>query len=690
MTETTGMENIRATSRTTPSRDRNDAALLNILRKLHALGVAEKYGDGNFRCILVGEPSSGKTSIVEAISGISFPRCDHEGVVTEIRMINGLPGSTFAGHVTTTVSHSDAKQVSAPEDIASAIHERRKDLARCESEDEGVLVEITSPEFPDLIIVDVPGLDEEFLDVIEESDSPLGKLDFVFLVVLPLSQVLFRGSLALNRIQKIDPTGKFTIGVLTKPDLLDDSVGMTISSASLLADACSLGSVMMLGRSQKDLDEGVRIDEAKDKEIAFFKAHPELSAVTDGRVGAKGLLALLARFAHLRRERMLPKLKEETRKSISSTSTKLAALGPEPGSNVDEKRAFLAKVWHGISEILSDGAMGRYSPPVFKNPELLLCARANALAEDFKAAVNATKPNFRSAEYVDDLLASGNKFSGSQLPGFVNKPLFDYRVARFVEQWKESAAIFSESIHGLVVAVARALLQELGSKVPKLVDHVLSILDDVARHLAEEGRERIVMSFKTEMQPFSSNFLFREMVERITCEKNSGKNLEMEISDFISKALDEVRDGVIHNIIKFAGSYGNYPFTHHAAHLSTSITASFETSAKENIIRTILDRLPFSSSGSCIGIKSAQAEADYLASMLEAYWHFSSTRLVDNVIGHVIKCVVQGFPTQLDLKVQALLSDHSAVLSMAEDSTREFLQDKIKGLCAVSEELAAL
>ncbi|RKO83406.1 hypothetical protein BDK51DRAFT_50870 [Blyttiomyces helicus] len=81
--------------------------------------------------------------------------------------------------------------------------------------------------------------------------------------------------------------------------------------------------------------------------------------------------------------------------------------------------------------------------------------------------------------------------------------------------------------------------------------------------------------------------------------------------------------------------------------------------------------------------------------MLEAYWQISSSRLVDNVVGHVTTCIVHGFPTQLDFKVQALLSDDASVIAMSQEDhaverRRAFLHSKIDGLLAVKEELAAL
>ncbi|RKO91201.1 P-loop containing nucleoside triphosphate hydrolase protein [Blyttiomyces helicus] len=678
MTETSPEKDGKVTSQSISAGVRSDAAYLGILEKLRSMGVPVEHeadewnrrGEssasanvavgslGPLHCILLGDPSSGKSYVVEAISGIAFPRGDGTHVVTETRMRKGLPRSNFAARVYTTAGTSASQQ-----DFAANLV---------------VVVEVTSPDVPDLTIVDVPGFDEfEGLDFI---NSLLEGSDGVILAVLSVTQDVTCSS-AFERIQKIDPTGRRTIGVLTKPDLYGDPKKTAISS--LLAGAFSLGCVMILGRSQKDIDDGVRIDEAKDQEIAFFDAHPELRTVTDDvLVGSDDLIALLSRVSQLRRRRALHKIKEDVRQAMSSASMKLAALG----------------------------TTGRYPHPVFKNSDLLLGARANTLSDAFEATVNA-------------------HLSRRQLPGFGNSGLFGYRVARYVELWMDGAANLSESVRGLVAAVARTLLQEFGSHVPGFVDDVLPLVDDVARGLAEEPWQRIAASFKSERRPFSRNSTFPDAVERIIRAKTSN-------------------------------SYGKYGPNAYVHLLAPTILTAFEDAAtKDKALETIHNQLPSSAepsgsempAGADADAKPDSLKKEIISKVLDELQNVYKTGVNANIqtysridstpailrpplrrrsrtsrprsrpskgssIGSAPLSALSSAPKPpplrrqrhrprhhvhppwlrdpARLKVQGLLSDDASVLAISEEDTafkrrRELLHDKIKELVAVREELAA-
>ncbi|RKO92581.1 P-loop containing nucleoside triphosphate hydrolase protein [Blyttiomyces helicus] len=618
---------LRASSAAAPARALSDAPYLGILDQLRSMGVSIEHDEGPLRCILLGYSSSGKTSVVEAMSGITLPHGDSTRVVTETRMRKGLPGSNFAARVFITANRLAVKEVSSPNGIRSAIKEKTKELARGKSkkvEAELVVVEVTSPDVPDLTMMDLPGLDE--LEGLDYINSLVEGSHSMILAVLPMTQGIssalwkhsdVTSSSAFKLIQMIDPTGKSTIGVFTKPNLLDDCSMTAVSSS--LADAFPLGGVMLLGRSQTNIDDGVRIEEAKEREIAWFDAHPELRTVTDDLlVGVDDLIALLSRVAQLRRRGTRPKIKE-FRQAMSSASINLASLDPDPGKNVEEKRSHAAILPPGLQEL---------GPPPRRSRQ--------HLPDDFDAAVNASKPDFRAADNVDELVASGSKFSGSQL------------------------ADLSESVRGLVVTVARKMLQEFGSHVAAFVDQVLPLLDDVARGLEKEPSQRIAASFEIERRPFSRNTIFTDAVEGIVRAKPSKKEEAEAVLPRLSRPLHR---GDVRGQHDQGADHQKHP---------RSAPLRSRPSLRHQI-----------------------AEADHLASTLEAFWQISSSRIVDSVIGHVPTCIVDGLATQLDLKVQALLSDDASVLAISEEDPafkrrRELLQDKIKGLVAVKEELATL
>ncbi|RKO91202.1 hypothetical protein BDK51DRAFT_48332 [Blyttiomyces helicus] len=330
-------------------------------------GECQRRMGCNLRCIVVGNPSSGKPSVVEAISGIALPHSHHLGCVTEVRMKKGPSGSTFAARVFTGAAGSVVHEFSSLSGIASIVRTTLEDLAHGESNTsvaDPIIVEITSPDLLDLTIV-----------------GP-------------------RRGRRSRRIQLASQEVRCRSARCAPYDR---------------------------GRSQTDIDEGLKIDEANNGEVELFMAHPELRIITDNVSEAGDLLELFHRVAQLR---LLANIKERIGEAIQTASARLAKLGPDPVQSVGDKRACLAKVWGIIAEVLADGATGRYSHPIFNHPDLLLRGRADALSEDFEATISVTKPEFRTSEYADKLLVHESKIGGSRPPGSINSALFDYRPRR--------------------------------------------------------------------------------------------------------------------------------------------------------------------------------------------------------------------------------------------------------------------
>ena len=109
----------------------------------------------------VGDQSSGKSSVLEALSGVALPR--GTGLVTRcpIRLIlrKTAPGTPWRGGVSTSVDPTVAS-VSGPGGLADAIDgaTARLTVGAGDFSTETVIVRVSSPTSPDLTVVDLPGI----------------------------------------------------------------------------------------------------------------------------------------------------------------------------------------------------------------------------------------------------------------------------------------------------------------------------------------------------------------------------------------------------------------------------------------------------------------------------------------------------------------------------------------------------
>jgi interferon-induced GTP-binding protein Mx1 len=204
---------------------------------------------------VMGDQSSGKSSVLEAISGIQFPR--GAGLVTrcatQITMSHG-PEWSAELHA---VGEVRSVKVGEEHELGRHIDELTAKLRGDEefaSVDKLIEIKLEAPDAPDLTIIDLPGIVRT--STAGQTDAVKDQVDKLLLHYLKQSRTIILAVIPCNvdiatvdileRASKVDPKGERTIGVLTKPDLVDrgaeSEVPMccrTAPSRSGMATSCS-------------------------------------------------------------------------------------------------------------------------------------------------------------------------------------------------------------------------------------------------------------------------------------------------------------------------------------------------------------------------------------------------------------------------------------------------------------------
>ncbi|KAJ8389693.1 hypothetical protein AAFF_G00113990 [Aldrovandia affinis] len=108
---------------------------------------------------VIGDQSSGKSSVLEALSGVALPR--GSGIVTRCPLELKLKKLTFGAHWTAIISYKgESIQFEDPSLVERYVHEAQNKLAGsgvgiCE---ELISLEISSPNMSDLTLIDLPGI----------------------------------------------------------------------------------------------------------------------------------------------------------------------------------------------------------------------------------------------------------------------------------------------------------------------------------------------------------------------------------------------------------------------------------------------------------------------------------------------------------------------------------------------------
>jgi len=238
---------------------------------------------------VVGDQSSGKSSVLEALSGIPFP--SGAGLVTRcpVRLVLtcAAAGTSWSCLVSTT-SSSQTITPKTPQELPAIILRLSETLTHGSNSDlsaDTIVVQISSPGSPDLILVDLPGIVRtatagQGSQVITQIDNLitdyLKQENTIILAIIPANQDIATIDI-LERARLVDPAGERTLGVLTKPDLVgagnEEEVAAIVKN---IRKPLRLGFIMIKNRSQVQNEQGISYQAAKEDEELFFSASSDL------------------------------------------------------------------------------------------------------------------------------------------------------------------------------------------------------------------------------------------------------------------------------------------------------------------------------------------------------------------------------------------------------------------------------
>lgn len=282
------------------------------------------------QCCVVGGQSSGKSSLLEGVTGAPLPRSD--GMTTkcpiEFRM---KKDESCEFEATISIIPNDAglmENVRAPQ----TVHDRvslREVLADFHStlcgdtiSSDVICVSLRGATMLNLTLIDLPGIiststgdttEQTIRDIRDIVNRYMEKSRTIILAVLPSNQDIATTSV-LQDASKYDPDGERTLGVLTKPDLIDK--GGEAKVADILANKTRPlrhGYIMVQNPSQDDLNRNISAEEASANEDAFFNTHPVFRASAFAGLTGKTALA----------QKLQPLLVEHIKKAIGPMRTEL-------------------------------------------------------------------------------------------------------------------------------------------------------------------------------------------------------------------------------------------------------------------------------------------------------------------------------------------------------------------------------
>lgn len=278
-------------------------------------------------------------------------------------------------------------------------------------------VEISGPNEDHLTLIDVPGMFEnETPGVTTKDDIELVKnmvKDYIkesrtiILAVVPCTGDIATQKI-LNYAKEVDPEGKRTLGVLTKPDLAIENAtrNVIVDLVRGKRQDLQLGYCLVKNRGADDTSSSA--EERNQQERTFFAQAPWTSLPSD-RLGIPALKVRIQQLLMDRTKSEFPKVRSELSSKLKEKRVLLKDMG-EARSTTDQQRVYIGKVASEFNQIKNFGLDAYYNRHgIFDNADLKLITRIRELNELFSKVLYAkghTRVFAAATEEIDEDAAS--------------------------------------------------------------------------------------------------------------------------------------------------------------------------------------------------------------------------------------------------------------------------------------------
>ncbi|KAI1775955.1 dynamin GTPase [Hypoxylon cercidicola] len=372
--------------------------------------------------IVCGDQSSGKSSVLEALSGVPFPvksnlctcfptelvlrRADNIGVIVSI-----MPE--------TSTSKADKdhlpqfhEELNGFEGFQSLIEKAKLAMGISNSgktfSKDRLRVEITGPDRPHLTIIDLPGLIHSETKSQSAADVGLVREVVEDYMKQPRSIILavvsakndFANQVVLNLARQVDKTGNRTMDVITKPDTLVQGSSSESAYVSLARNNqvyFRLGWHVLVNLDSETQKGSSLLSHRNAEEARFFStgAWKELPSSMLG-IGQlrKNLSDVLLRQIALE----LPSLIREIDLTLDISRGQLNELG-EPRRTLEEQRLQLLHICQSFQSVVESSISGTYIGAFFEDIDT---------PEGYQQRIRAIIQNMNK-EFADELSARGHR-----------------------------------------------------------------------------------------------------------------------------------------------------------------------------------------------------------------------------------------------------------------------------------------
>ncbi|CAN0141700.1 unnamed protein product, partial [Heterosigma akashiwo] len=473
--------------------------------------------------VVAGAQSAGKSSVLEALSGVNLPR--GETITTRVPLLLRMECRPYIENPYALIGTDpdlevSGKRISDLELVAGSITELTRNLAGEGGavQDKPIHLKIVKADGPTMSLIDLPGIaytsaDSNVEEVIQEQTTALIKKyceqqEMIILVVVPAVDD-FAACEALKIAKQFDREGERTLGVVTKSDMI--GIGTDFVS-KMHAEGpghikLKLGFVALRNRTSNEISQSITLDAVKELERDFFMTSNAVKGLKETHWGLDTLVRKIVLIQGKKVSEFLPRIRALCKEKLVGIESELKKLR-NPLADDSARRNFLLQTVHRLKDDFRSLAAAEETDPKMEN--VLVCYKSSEFYDEYKYGVLEFE-DFLSDEYKAKLQYT----KGSALPNFLSHPIFRKCVQEATQHIPVANKALVTSLEKLSLAALFHLIEfEVGDK-PNFVRH----LKDAAESFLHEKRvlceQHLQNMYESEQEILTLDPRYSELMEKV-------------------------------------------------------------------------------------------------------------------------------------------------------------------------------
>ncbi|XP_072825550.1 interferon-induced GTP-binding protein Mx1 [Vicugna pacos] len=492
---------------------------IDLIDSLRALGVEQDLALPAIA--VIGDQSSGKSSVLEALSGVALPR--GSGIVTRCPLVLKLKKLVNEDGWRGKVSFRDYEaEISDPLQVEKEVNQAQIAIAGegVGISHELISLEVSSPNVPDLTLIDLPGITRVAVgnqphDIEYQIKSLIRKYiqrqETINLVVVPCN-VDIATTEALRMAQEVDPDGDRTIGILTKPDLVDKGTeDKVVDVVRNLVFHLKKGYMVVKCRGQQDIQARLSLAKALQREQAFFEDHTHFrDLLEEGRATVPRLAEKLTAELITHICKSLPLLENQIKESHQKISEELQKCGSDIPEDESGKMFLLIEKIDAFNKeitalIQGEECVGEHKSRLFTRIRSEFSKWSTVIEKHFQKGYEDICKQIQQFE---------NQYRGRELPGFVNYKTFETIIKKQVEILEEPAVDMLHRVTDIVRLAFTNVSETHFNEFFNLHRTAKSKIEDIKLDLENEAEKVIRLHFQMEQIVYCQDKVYRGALQK--------------------------------------------------------------------------------------------------------------------------------------------------------------------------------